>query len=55
MAESGTPLYTLTLRMSLPPSTDVTELRRALDAVGERLDVDVEIRRDDDVRPPVRA
>jgi glycine cleavage system transcriptional repressor len=41
MPESGTPLYTLTLRMTVPPDVDAEELRRALTAVGQRLDVEV--------------
>ena len=43
MAESGTPLYTLTLRMTLPREANVEELRKALAAVAQRLDVEVSI------------
>ena len=43
MAESGTPLYTLTLRMTLPRNLDTDELRRALAAVAARLDVELSL------------
>ena len=43
MAESGTPLYTLTLRMTLPREVNPDDLRRALAAVADRLDVEVSL------------
>lgn len=43
MAESGTPLYTLEIRMTLPQNCDSSELRTALDAVGSKLDLDISI------------
>ena len=49
MAESGTPLYTLSLRMSAPADADIAELRRALDHVGEQLGVEVTLRSGDDL------
>jgi glycine cleavage system transcriptional repressor len=49
MAESGTPLYTLTLRMCASTATDISELTRALARVGEQLDVEIDLRREDDL------
>lgn len=49
MPQSGTPLYTLSLRMSVPARTDIAELRRALDAVGEQLGVEIDLRSADDL------
>ena len=46
MPESGTPLYTLDLRMNVPSTVDVRELRNALREVGTRLDVEVSITED---------
>ena len=43
MPESGTPLYTLTLRMNVPPAIDPSELRAALGEVGTRLDVEIAV------------
>lgn len=47
MPESGTPLYTLTLRMLVPTQTDTGELACALSRVGDRLDVEVALKRED--------
>jgi glycine cleavage system transcriptional repressor len=47
MPESGTPLYQLRLRMSVPAAVDVEALRRDLAAVGDRLDVAIELSRED--------
>jgi glycine cleavage system transcriptional repressor len=47
MPESGTPLYTLTLRMLVPVQTDTRELNAALARVGERLDVEIALKRED--------
>ncbi len=44
--QSGTPLYTLAVRMSVPTSVDVEELGRALDAIGRALDVEVSLEAD---------
>jgi glycine cleavage system transcriptional repressor len=41
MAESGTPLYTLTLRMNVPPTVDLRELRAALRDAAVKLDVEI--------------
>ena len=47
MPESGTPLYTLSLRMSVPAGTDFAGLRRALERVAEQLDVEIDLRSGD--------
>jgi glycine cleavage system transcriptional repressor len=47
MPESGTPLYQLTLRMSVPAAVDIEGLRRDLAAVADRLDVAIEVRKGD--------
>lgn len=44
MPQSGTPLYTLTLRMSAPPELDLDNLRSTLATVGERLSVEITVR-----------
>jgi len=47
MPQTGTPLYTLSLRMSIPRSVDVDALRDDLGRVGEKLDVEVSLREGD--------
>jgi glycine cleavage system transcriptional repressor len=43
MAESGTPLYTLTLRMNVPPAVDLKELDMALREVAAKLDIELSL------------
>jgi len=52
LPESGTPLYTLTLRMSVPAPTDASELRSALEEVAQRLAVEIDLRHDEDLKQP---
>ena len=47
MPESGTPLYTLSLRLLVPPQTDTRELASALTRAGDRLDVEVALKREE--------
>jgi glycine cleavage system transcriptional repressor len=46
--QSGTPVYTLTLRLSLGGDDDIAALAEELHEIGERLDVDVSLRPDTD-------
>jgi len=55
MPESGTPLYTLTLRMSVSAQTDVAELRSALEKVAHRLAVEIELFPDEELKRPAQA
>jgi glycine cleavage system transcriptional repressor len=41
--QSGTPLYTLRLRMLLPPTLDPAALRSGLAGVGHRLEIDIRL------------
>jgi glycine cleavage system transcriptional repressor len=43
MPESGTPLYTLTVRMNVPAGVDAAEFRGALREVGAKLDVEIAV------------
>jgi glycine cleavage system transcriptional repressor len=43
MPESGTPLYVLTLRMSVPQTTRIGELRTGLETIAARLDVEIDL------------
>ena len=43
MAQSGTPLYTLAIRFLPPEGTDIEELERELQAVADRLDVELTV------------
>ena len=43
-AESGTPVYTLLIRMRLPEACDIEELRLELERVGESLGIEVDMR-----------
>jgi glycine cleavage system transcriptional repressor len=42
--ETGTPLYTMRIEMGVPEAVDARELRRAVDAIGEELKIDVAFR-----------
>jgi len=41
--ESGTPMYTLRLRLIVPPERDVRVLRQALERVASELRVDLSV------------
>ncbi len=40
---TGTPIYSMRIRMEVPESVDATTLRRELDAVAEALNVDISL------------
>lgn len=46
--QSGTPLYTLVIEMLPPSDCDLAELRLALDAVGDRLNLEITLSKSDD-------
>ncbi len=41
LPESGTPLYTLVIRMNVPATANIDEVRQALRAIGENLRIEI--------------
>ncbi len=45
--QSGTPLYTLSLRMNVPQSLEIAKVESALEAIAQRVDIEVSVRLED--------